>query len=74
MPQYSTNDIWYLPLKRRNKNKKISKKKNFTAKAQHLNIKAPDNNVKMQSDKTLTTRIYFFPTIQQMEIFFKETR
>ena len=49
----------------RKKNKqKISKIKNFTAEPQYLNLKALYNNVKMQSDKTLTTQIYFFPNIQ----------
>ena len=28
----------------------------------------------MQSDKTLTTQIYFFLTIQQMEIFLNDTK
>ena len=37
--------------------KKINKNKNFTAKTEYLNLKAPSNNVKMQSDKTLTTQI-----------------
>ena len=37
-------------------NDKISKKKNFTAKTEHVNLKAHSNNVKMQSDKTLTTQ------------------
>ena len=57
------------------KNKQKNKQKqNFTAKTQYLNLKAPSNNVKMQSDKTLTTQIYFFLTMQQMEIFLNETR
>ena len=30
-----------------------------TAKFQRLNLKAPNNDVKMQSDKTLTTQIIF---------------
>ena len=42
------------------KNNKISKNKNFTAKTQYANLKASCNNLKMQSDKTLTTQIYFF--------------
>ena len=40
-------------------NNKISKNKKLTAKTEHLNLKAHSNNVKMQSDKTLTTQIYF---------------
>ena len=55
-------------------NNKISKNKNFTAKTEYLNLKAPSNNVKKQSDKTLTTQVYFFLTIQQMESFLNETR
>ena len=38
-------------------NNKISKNKIFTAKTEYQNLKAPSNNVKMQSDKTLTTQI-----------------
>ena len=38
----------------------------FTAKTQYLNSKAPSNNVRLQSDKTLTTQTYFFLTTQQM--------
>ena len=41
----------------RKKTNKKSKNKNFTAKTQYLNLKAPRNNVKMQSDKTLATQI-----------------
>ena len=65
-----------LPLKRvRAKNtNKISKNKNFKAITQYLNLKAPSNNVKMQSDKTLTTQSYPFLTIQQMKTFHNETR
>ena len=36
-----------------------SKIKNFTAKTQFLKLKAPSNNVKLQSDNTLTTQYYF---------------
>ena len=55
-------------------NNKISKNKNFTAETQYLSLKAHSNNVKMQSNKTLTTEIKFFLTIQQMDIFLNETR
>ena len=41
-------------------NNKFSKNKNFTAVTDYLSFKAPSNNVKMQSDKTLTTPIYFY--------------
>ena len=55
--------------------KQITKlEKKFTAQTEYLNLKAPSNNVKMQSDKTLTTQIYFFQTIQQMESFLNETK
>ena len=58
---------------RKKTNNKISKNKNIKAKTEYQNLKAP-SNVKMQSDKTLTTQIYFFLTIQQMEFFLNETR
>ena len=58
----------------RKKNNKISKNENFKAKTQYLNLKAPSNNVKMQSDKTLSTQNYYFLTIQQMKNFHNETR
>ena len=59
---------------KKNTTNKISKNKNFTEKNEYQNLNAPSNNVKMQSDKTLTTQIYFFRTTQQMEIFLNETR
>ena len=59
---------------RKNLNNKFSKNKNFTAKTENRNLKAPINNVKMQSDKTLTTQIKVFLTIQRMKIFLNETR
>ena len=46
--------------KRKNNNNKKKQKQNFTAKTQYLNLKAPSNNFKLQSNKTLTTKIYFF--------------
>ena len=42
---------------RKRRNNKISKNKNFEAKTQYLNLKAPSSNCKMQSDKTLSTQI-----------------
>ena len=60
----------------REKKTKISKSKNFTAKTEYQNLKAPSNNVKMQSVKTLTTLhslLQFLLNIQQMH-FFNETR
>ena len=52
--------------------KQISKYKNFTANTQYLNLKAPRNNVKMQSDKTLSTQIHL--NLNQMEIFLNDNR
>ena len=55
--------------------KKINNKiSNFTAKTRYLNLKAPDSNVKMQSDKTLANQTYFFLTTRQMELFLNGTR
>ena len=48
-------------------NNRISKNKNFGAKTQYLNLKAPSNNVKKQSDKTLASQRYNFLTIKQMK-------
>ena len=42
---------------KKNNNKKRKKNKNFTAKTQYFNLKAPKINVKLQSDKNLTTQI-----------------
>ena len=47
--------------------------KKFRAKTQYLHLKAPRNKVKRQSDKTLTTQINFFLTMQQIEVFLNET-
>ena len=58
----------------RKKNIKRSKNKNFTVKTKYLNLNAPSNNAKMQLHKTLTAKIYFVLTIQQMAIFLNETR
>ena len=59
---------------RKNKQQKKPIPKIFEANTQYLKLKAPSNNVKMQSDKTLTKQTYFFLTIQQKEIFLNETR
>ena len=58
---------------RKKTNNKISENKNFKTETQYLNLKAPSKNVKMQSDKTLTTQIYFFLTTQRMDVFLNET-
>ena len=56
-------------------NKKKQKQKTFfTAKTQHLNLKASSNNLKAQSDKILTAQIYVFNTTKQMGFDFIETR
>ena len=60
--------------KRQKKTKnKISTNKNFTAKTEYLNLKAPSNNVKVQSGKTLTKQVFFFLAIRQMDNFLNET-
>ena len=59
---------------RKKTNNKISKNKNFKAKTQYLNLKAHSNDVKMQSETTLTTQSYYFLTIQQMKTFHNKTR
>ena len=56
------------------KNNKKSKNKNFTAKTQYLNLKALINNVKLQSDKILTTQIYVFLTTHQLGFFLNVSR
>ena len=38
-----------------------------------LNLKAPSNNVKTQSNKSLTTKIYLFLTTKQLGLFLNET-
>ena len=53
--------------------KKIRRNKNFTTKTEYLNLKAYSNNVKTQSDKTLTTQIYVLLTIHRTESFLSET-
>ena len=49
---------------RKKRNNKISKIKKQTVKFQYLILKPPSNNVKMQSDKTLTKQI-IFPTVDE---------
>ena len=44
-------------LREKTANNKICKNKIFTAETQYIILKAPSNNVKMQSDKTLTPQI-----------------
>ena len=51
-------------------NSNTRKNKNFTAKTQYLNLKAPSNYVKMQSDETLTTHLIFL-SVPQMDFFKK---
>ena len=40
----------------------------------YLSLKAPSNKVKLQSDKTLTTRIIFFLTKHQMGFFINKIK
>ena len=54
---------------REKKNNKKKKNKNFTSKTQYLNLKAPNNNVKLQSDKTPIIQISFFPNYTSDGIF-----
>ena len=68
MPHETRSAITKTTKKTNNNNNKKSKNKNFTAKTQYLNLKAPSNNVKLQK-KTLTTQIYFFLTTRQMRFF-----
>ena len=35
----------------------------------YVSLNVPSNNAEMHSDKTITTQIYFFHTIKQMENF-----
>ena len=67
-----------MPLNRIREKKQQQKKQNQKligrAKTQYLNLKAPCNNVKLQSDKTFTTQIYIFLTKNQMGFFVSETR
>ena len=46
---------------------------NFTAETQYLYIKAPSNNVKMQSDYTLTNKMFSFLATQQTGFFLNQT-
>ena len=54
---------------RENQQKKQKQKLLGTAKTQYLNLQAPSNNVKIQSDKTLITQIYFFSNYTSDGIF-----
>ena len=62
MHHQSTHEIYNKKDSEKKTNNKISKHKNFTAKTPYLNLKAPCNNVKLQSDKTLATQIYSLNT------------
>ena len=56
--------------------KKINKnkQKESTPKNQHLKLKAPSNNVKIQSEENLTIKIYFFVTTKLVGLYIHETR
>ena len=72
MPNYSTHAISYnykeYGEKQNRQKEKIRQKFNTN------NLKAPTNNVKIQSDKTLTTKIYLFISTKQMQIYIFENR
>ena len=53
----------------RNKQQQKKQKQKFHVETSYLNLKAPSNNVKLQSDKTITTQIYFFPNYKAVGIF-----
>ena len=57
----------------KNKNLTKTKKITKTAKTEYLNLKGHSNNVKMQSDKPLTTQIKFRQTTQRTESFLNGT-
>ena len=57
---------------RRKKNKASKNKTFFTAKFQHLILKAPGNNVKLQLDKNLTTQVFLIT--KQMGFVFNNNR
>ena len=59
---------------REKQQKKQKQKLLGTAKTQYINLQAPSNNVKLQSDKTLTTHVYFFLNTHQIGFFLNETR
>ena len=62
MPHY--NEICHWKYKAKKTTTKKAKTK-ISWQISYLILKAPINNVKLQSDKTLTTQIYFFLTAQQ---------
>ena len=45
----------------------------FTAKIQHLYLKAHSNNIKINSDQTLTHKFNFLVTTQQIGFYVNET-
>ena len=52
-------------------NKAIKNTKHFFRQKQHPNLESPSNNVKLKSDKTLTTQILLFLNYKADETFFK---
>ena len=70
MPHYIAHEIGPELDYGRKENKQQHKQKNI----QHLNLKAPSNNVKIQSNETLTTQIYFFVATKQMRFYINETK
>ena len=60
--------------KYKQQNKQNEKKTYFTAKLKHLNLKAPSNNVKIQSEENLSTQVYFFVTTKHTGLYINETK
>ena len=61
MPHYSAHEICSEKDYEKKTNNKINKNKNSTAKTQYLNLKAPSNNVKMQSELNLSYNNLLLP-------------
>ena len=60
--------------KNKQQNAQKEKRTYSTAKIQNLNLKATSNNVKIQSEETLTTQTYFFVTTKKMRLYNNVTR
>ena len=59
---------------RKKQQQQQKQKQKFHGKNSYLNLKAPSINVNLQSDKTLTTQMYFLLTTQQIGLFLNEIR
>ena len=74
MPHYYAHDICHLKNYVKKNRQQNKQKQNVTRKSKNSISKIKNNDVKRQSDKTLTATIYVFLTIQQMEFLLNETR